>query len=143
MILYKIDVCINLIWLLLNSMSEVRQNGIDRGCSRGTFGNGKRVRSHNRLYKKKTMMITITLEINLVYSWSPPPCTQYKQVLMWSDLWLQGRSIADITPDLFEVPAHRLETDRGRWHQLSTGRGSWIQDIVGPLTVPVLISTIN
>jgi hypothetical protein len=62
----------------------------------------------------------------------------------WSDLWVQGRSIADITPDLFDtVPAHRLETDRGRWHRLSTGRGSWIQDIVGPLTVPVLISTIN
>jgi hypothetical protein len=30
------------------------------------------------------MMVTkVTLEINLVYPWSPPPCTPYKQVLMW------------------------------------------------------------
>jgi hypothetical protein len=33
-------------------------------------------------YKKKMMMIKITLVINLVYSWSPPPCARCKQVLM-------------------------------------------------------------
>jgi hypothetical protein len=30
---------------------------------------------HSRLYKKKTMAAKVTLEINLVYLWSPPPCT--------------------------------------------------------------------
>jgi hypothetical protein len=37
-----------------------------------------------RLYYKKKMMVTnVILEINLVYPWSPPPCTPSKQVLMW------------------------------------------------------------
>jgi hypothetical protein len=37
-----------------------------------------------RLYYKKKMMGTkVTLEINLVYPWSPPPRTPCKQVLMW------------------------------------------------------------
>jgi hypothetical protein len=34
-------------------------------------------------YEKKIMAIKITLEINLVYPWSPQPCTRYKQILMW------------------------------------------------------------
>jgi hypothetical protein len=34
-------------------------------------------------YKKKTMATKVTVEINLVYPWSPPPCSPYKQVLMW------------------------------------------------------------
>jgi hypothetical protein len=30
---------------------------------------------HSRLYKKKTMATTITIEINLVYPWEPLQCT--------------------------------------------------------------------
>jgi hypothetical protein len=37
---------------------------------------------HSRLYKKKTMATTVTLEINLVYPWSPSTCNRCKQVFM-------------------------------------------------------------
>jgi hypothetical protein len=35
-------------------------------------------------YKKKTMATKVTPEINLVYPWSPLPCTPCKQVLIWA-----------------------------------------------------------
>jgi hypothetical protein len=34
-------------------------------------------------YKKKMMANKVTLEINLLYPWSPSPYTPCKQVLMW------------------------------------------------------------
>jgi hypothetical protein len=40
--------------------------------------------SDRRLYYKKKMMATkVTPKINLVYRWSPSPCTPCKQVLIW------------------------------------------------------------
>jgi hypothetical protein len=69
---------------------------------------------HNRLYKKKTMTSTVTLEINLVYMWSPPQCTRCNQILMWVSLeqnetnraaWLSWPIVATCTSDITECPS--------------------------------------
>jgi hypothetical protein len=53
--------------------------------------------------------------------------------LFWSDPWLQGRYIEDLAPDLVAVVQQRR---RSVASALDDHR--WLQDIQGPLTVPIL-----
>jgi hypothetical protein len=54
----------------------------------------------------------------------------------WSDPWLQGRCIEDLAPDLVDVVQQRQRSHRSVASDLGSHR--WLQDIQGPLTVPVL-----
>jgi hypothetical protein len=57
--------------------------------------------------------------------------------LFWVDLWIQGKLIADLAPELFQV-AHARRRSRCSVASALTNN-AWIRDIVGPMTVPVLI----
>jgi hypothetical protein len=57
--------------------------------------------------------------------------------LFWADAWIDGRSIADLAPDLVTVVANRRRT---RWTVLSAlDHDAWISDIMGACTVQVIM----
>jgi hypothetical protein len=59
----------------------------------------------------------------------------------WTDSWLDGRSIADIAPELAAtVPSYR----RNRRTVISAlQHDAWISDITGTLTVPVIMQYLD
>jgi hypothetical protein len=64
-----------------------------------------------------------------------------KSILFWSDPWLDGESIIDSMPELGAVvPAKRQCT---RTVSSALHQNGWIRDILGPLTVPVLIQYLS
>jgi hypothetical protein len=82
--LYKIDVCMKLFDMASRKFGE--QGGTKMQSIVAAQGIRSVIASelgHSRLHKKKMMLIMVTLEINLVYLWSPPQCTQCRHILMW------------------------------------------------------------
>jgi hypothetical protein len=61
--------------------------------------------------------------------------------LFWTDPWLQGQCIADLAPDLLAVVP--LTQRKQRSVASAITNGTWSQDILGPLTVPVLMQFLD
>jgi hypothetical protein len=60
-----------------------------------------------------------------------------RATMFWTDPWLDGYSLAMLTPDLVQaVSRHRC---KGRSVMDALNNGTWIQDISGPRTIPVMM----
>jgi hypothetical protein len=59
-----------------------------------------------------------------------------EDALFWTDKWLQGRSVADLAPELYRAIPKRVAKRRTVSQALSNR--CWISDIKGALTVQVL-----
>jgi hypothetical protein len=85
-VLYETNVCMKLFDMASPKFGE--RGGTNMKLIKTTHGLCLIIASglsDRRLYYKKKMMVTkVTLEINLVYPWSPLPCTPCKKVLMWA-----------------------------------------------------------
>jgi hypothetical protein len=83
-VLYETDVCIKLFNMASPMFDE--RGGINMQSIEAADGLRSVMVSEpgdGRLYyKRKTMATKVTLEINFVYPWSPPPCTPCKKVLL-------------------------------------------------------------
>jgi hypothetical protein len=65
-----------------------------------------------------------------------------KIILFWSDPWLDGGSILDLMPELGDaVPPRRQR--RTRMVPSTLHQNNWICDIMGLLTVPVLMQDLS
>jgi hypothetical protein len=55
----------------------------------------------------------------------------------WMDPWVQGKCVGEFAPELLVVvsPRHR----RQRMVAQVLLNNAWIKDLIGPLTVPVLV----
>jgi hypothetical protein len=61
--------------------------------------------------------------------------------LFWTDPWLHGQSIADLAPDLLDVIP--LTRRKHRSVASAINDGVWTQDILGPLTDPMLMQFLD
>ncbi|RCV41907.1 hypothetical protein SETIT_9G172500v2 [Setaria italica] len=64
-----------------------------------------------------------------------------KLTLFWTDRWLDGRSIAEIAPYLYQAVRPRTRKKRTVYEGLQDRR--WVKDIIGALTVQVLLDYLN
>jgi hypothetical protein len=60
-----------------------------------------------------------------------------RKINFWQDPWLDGCSMAELVPDLYQVVSCR----RHKNHLVSDALvdGTWVQDVTGPPTVPVMM----
>jgi hypothetical protein len=64
-----------------------------------------------------------------------------KSILFWTDPWIEGHCVANFMPELLQV-VHSQHWSR--WTVASAlHNDAWIQDLVEPLTVPVLIQYLD
>jgi hypothetical protein len=64
-----------------------------------------------------------------------------KSFLFWTDPWLHGQCIDHLAPDLLDaVPMTRRKQ---RSIAFAVADGAWTQDILGPLTIPVLMQFLD
>jgi hypothetical protein len=64
-----------------------------------------------------------------------------ESIYFWSDPWLQGCRIADLAPDLCAAATPRRRARQTVASALQNH--AWIQDIIGPLAVPVLLQYLD
>jgi hypothetical protein len=64
-----------------------------------------------------------------------------RSILFWNDLWLEGKSIQDIAPNLWMTVPNRYR--RNRTITATLLDNAWIRDIVGPFTVPILVQYVQ
>jgi hypothetical protein len=60
-----------------------------------------------------------------------------RKINFWQDPWLDGCSMAELVPDLYQAVSCR----RHKNHLVSDALvdGTWVQDVMGPPTVPVMM----
>lgn len=63
------------------------------------------------------------------------------RALFWRDRWLQGRSIADLAPCLFDAVGQHAR--RCRTVAAGCSQRAWVQDITGALTVQVILDYLS
>jgi hypothetical protein len=61
--------------------------------------------------------------------------------LFWTDLWLEGQSIADIAPDLVGAVSNRRHTRRTVFSALQ--HDAWISDIIGACMLAVIMQYLD
>jgi hypothetical protein len=61
--------------------------------------------------------------------------------LFWTECRLDGQGNKELAPDLFAAVLTRHRNSRMVWSALNGN--SWLRDIVGPLTLPVIIQYIK
>jgi hypothetical protein len=61
--------------------------------------------------------------------------------LFWLDLWVDDRCIADMAPDLLATVHPRRQNKRTVATALQ--QNAWLHDIVGTLTIPVLMQYVE
>lgn len=62
-------------------------------------------------------------------------------ILFWMDKWIEGQSIADIAPCLFQAVGPRIRKTRTVFAGLQDR--IWVQDITGALTVQFILVYLN